>query len=83
MKPEKDPNYVTYQSLLKSEEWFNEYKGKFVVFVDGKLVDYDHNKNELLDRVGEKYGGTKRFFTKVDRDEGVIDIPTPLEIIVK
>jgi hypothetical protein len=78
VEAEKDPNYIAYQSLLKQDDWYNRHKGQYVIFVDGKLVDYDHDKKTLLERVNEIYKEKPKFYEKVDRTRPrAIDIPTP------
>ena len=51
VEAEKDPNYIAYQSLLKQDDWYNRHKGQYVIFVDGKLVDQDHDKKTLLNEI--------------------------------
>ncbi len=75
-----DKNYLAYQGLLKSDEWYNEYKGKFVAFVDGNLVDHDTNKDTLLNRIRETYKNSPRFFKEVSREKEIFYIPTLLEV---
>jgi hypothetical protein len=65
---EKEPNYLGYLSLLESETLFNEYKGQYVAFVDGKLVDHDPNEHTLSGRVNEMYKNQAKLVAKVDKN---------------
>ena len=73
----KDPNYLSYKSSLKSKEWYSRFKGKYVAFVEGKFVDNDSDKNTLLERVRKIFKEKSYFVTEVDRRSEVIDLPTP------
>jgi hypothetical protein len=78
IKPEIDINFDAFQNLLKQDDWYNRYKGLYVVFVSGKLVDQGADQGILLERVMETYKGKPKYFTKVYRTpEMPIDIPTP------
>jgi Family of unknown function (DUF5678) len=49
-------DYIKNQShsfKLALSELIHEYAGKYVVFEDGKIVDSDLDRDNLLDRVGE------------------------------
>ena len=80
---QEDKNYVAYQNSLRSDEWFERYKGQFVVFVDGQFVDNDYNKNEILERVRDKYKDIPRFFTKVTREKEIVCLPISLEMVLE
>ncbi len=44
-----DPNIATYEKLKLEEEWFSEYQGKYVAFINGVLIDSSEDKQKLLD----------------------------------
>lgn len=81
MKPENDPNCLTYQRLLKSDELFNRYKDKHVAIVDGAIVDNDLNRENLLQRVRENYANKPAYVSKVTREIEVYDF-NDLELII-
>ncbi|NET16972.1 MAG: response regulator [Okeania sp. SIO1H6] len=81
----EDCNIEEYEKLKLDPEWFEENQGKYVVFVDGKLVkssndDTDESREVLLDWLinQEEYRDKQRFFTKVEIDYEIIDEPSSL-----
>jgi hypothetical protein len=77
----KDPNFITYQNLVNSNDLFALYKDKYVAIVDGTFVDLDINRDTLLQRIRVKYADQPRFVSKVTRCVEVTYLPSPLEII--
>lgn len=79
LKFTEDTNITAYEKLKSTGEWFEQYKNKYVAFVDGNLVDSDPNRQNLLERLKDsKYGAKPIFFTKVEENIRVIDMPSPL-----
>jgi len=78
--PNNDPNWVEYQRLLKSNVWHSQYRGTYVCFVGGNLVDSDSDKKSLLGRVRKLYADQPRTITLVDRNREGIDIPSDMTV---
>jgi len=71
----RDPNYIAYQSLLKSDEWYSQYQGQYVAFMAGEFIGNDPDVGTLIDRLNEIYGDKSALVMKVDRNPEVIHIP--------
>ncbi|MBA2750473.1 MAG: response regulator [Tatlockia sp.] len=78
--PAENININAYEELKSNPIWFAKYQGKYVAFVNGKLVSSNENKQELLDWLikSEQYKDEKRFFAKVEEEPRIVDEPTPL-----
>jgi len=76
----KDVNYRAYQGFRSDPEWLDQYGDYYVAFVGGKLVDKDMDRFNLISRVRRTYPTTAVFFTKVEKYETIIDIPSPFSI---
>lgn len=72
--PENDINFEAYKKERK--KWLGEYKGEYIVLVDGQLVDNDKSMDDLSKRVNLHYPGKFKFIKKIDdQEEKIIDIP--------
>lgn len=84
---EDDINSKAYKRLLRSDTWYNQFKEKYVLFIDGWFIDYDSDKDDFLKRIRGRYPKDMRFVTKVSREETTFDIAeiliTKLEKITK
>lgn len=81
----EDCNIEEYEKLKLDPDWFEENQGKYVAFVDGKWVKSSNNNTDesrevLLNWLINKkeYSEKKRFFTKVEIDDEIIDEPSSL-----
>ncbi len=74
---QEDINIKAYKSLKEDKDWFNSYRGKFVIFVDG---EWDGNayedEQDIYKLQKEKYPESPLYYKKVDEDL-VIDQPIP------
>jgi CheY-like chemotaxis protein len=78
-KLEGDPNIIAYETAKQDPQWLEKYQGRYVAFVNGKLVDSDTNESEILKRIREKYPDKPRFFRQVEEiEENPIDLPSSL-----
>jgi DNA-binding NarL/FixJ family response regulator len=46
---DSDSNILAYEKHRLDQEWLSEHEGKYVAFVDGRLVGRDENKQHLLE----------------------------------
>ena len=75
-----DINFILYQKLIKDEDWYNINKGKYIAIANGIIIGIDKNRDNLLAKILSEYPNKSRYFTKIERELEIIDIPTPLEI---
>ncbi|NEO55748.1 MAG: response regulator transcription factor [Okeania sp. SIO3B5] len=82
---DENSNIEEYEKLKSDPEWLEKNQGKYVVFVDGKLVkisndNTDESREVLLNWLinKEEYSDKQRFFTKVEIDYEIIDEPSSL-----
>lgn len=54
-----------------------EHKGEYVAILDGKLVDFDVDDENLAQRMYEKYGDVPFFIALVAIEPVVYDLPAP------
>ncbi|CCQ64837.1 response regulator [Crocosphaera watsonii WH 8501] len=74
-----DINLIAYNIKRQDQQWLENYKNQYVVFVDGELVDSDGNKSEILKRIRIEYPDKPRFLKKVEEvEEKTIDLPSSL-----
>lgn len=72
-----DTNISVYDKLLKEDQWFLEYKGKYVAFIDGELIGSDEDKQKLLEQLKTlKKQDKSIFFTRVEKKPRVVDLPS-------
>ena len=75
----KDVNIGAYETLKLNKEWFAIYKGKYIAFIDGKLIASNEQEQKLLKQLkAEKYQDKPIFFTKVEENPRIIDLPPSL-----
>jgi CheY-like chemotaxis protein len=79
-QPELDKNYVVYQKFMANPAWARQYRGSYVAIVDEKVVSKGKDKNEVLEDARKNSKGRAIFFTRVEMDDEVIDIPGPFSI---
>lgn len=60
-----DPNIQAYENLISSKEALNEYKNKYVAFLNGNIIDSDLEKTKLLERLQQNYTNESCFFKQV------------------
>jgi ActR/RegA family two-component response regulator len=75
-----DVNEEAFRSLMSDKKWARLHMGHFAAFVDGTVVAMDNDRTRLLGEVREHYRGKPRFVVKVEEQESVIDLPTPLSV---
>ncbi len=68
-------NIRAYEIHLDNQAWFEQYKCKYVAFVDGEFVDSDESEKDLLQRLQQDYPCKTRFFKKVQKGNIIVDIP--------
>lgn len=49
-------------------EFRSKYSGKHVAVYEGKVVDYDSDRGDLIDRIGNRYGSTPVYVGRVGID---------------
>lgn len=75
----KDVNIDAYEKLKLNKEWFATYQGKYIVFIDGKLIASDKDEQKLLEQLkADKYQDKLIFFTKVEENTRIVDLPPSL-----
>lgn len=75
----KDVNINAYEKLKLNKEWFATYQDKYVVFIDGKLIASNEQEQKLLKQLKSiKYQDQPIFFTKVEENPRIIDLPPSL-----
>lgn len=62
-----NPNYQVYIDMLQ-KGLLDEYKGQFLAFVNGKIVDTDTDKGNLIGRVRSEYEVEHPFIQYVRTD---------------
>ncbi|GBF80319.1 hypothetical protein [Aphanothece sacrum] len=80
---QQDPNIIAYEKVKQDPQWLEKYQGKYVAFVEEKLVDYDveENKDKIRKRIEKKYPNPtmSRFLIKVEpMEDEIIDLPSSL-----
>ncbi|MGH2415305.1 MAG: DUF5678 domain-containing protein, partial [Microcystaceae cyanobacterium] len=70
-----EPNLDAYEQFKSDTEKIKQFEGKYIAFVDGKLVDSDNNKQNLLERLWQNYPNEPCFFKKVGEENRIIEIP--------
>ena len=81
MLKEIDKNDKIFRELFQSDDWYNDNKGKYIAIVDEKVVGICEGREELLNKIRSEYLKKQRYFTKINREVEVINMPTPLEIV--
>ena len=74
---EPEANIAAYRSLKADPVWLNHYLGHYVVFVGGEFIGASKDRKPLLEQGRREFPDRPRFFTKVEVDEPMIDIPSP------
>lgn len=77
---ELDKNYVAYQKFVADPAWVRQHRNSYVAIVDGKIISAGRDKNDVLERARKNSKGRAVFFTRVETDDEVIDIPGPFSI---
>lgn len=63
-------NFDAYKKTKKDFEWLTKYQNQYVAFVDGKFVDSDFVKEQLLQRLSSsKFINQKRFIARVEENK--------------
>ena len=75
----EDHNIAIYKKLKLDDEWFAKYKGKYVAFIDGDLIYDDEDEQKLLEKLKTMQEKDKPiFFTKVEENPRIVDLPSSL-----
>ena len=75
----KDTNIDAYEKLKLDEKWFAKYKSKYVAFIDGELVGSNEDEQKLIKQLkSSKYQDRPIFFTKVEENSRIVDLPSSL-----
>ena len=75
-----DVNFKLYQQLLKDKDWYEDHKGKYLAIVEGIIVGIDENRKLLLSKIRLEHPNKLRFFTQIDKEIKVFDVPSALEV---
>ncbi len=80
LKKQSNININAYENAKLNNEWLKKYQNTYVAFVDGRFVDSDPCKKELLTRLNnsEEYIEKQKFFIKVEEKFPIIDQPSGL-----
>jgi DNA-binding NarL/FixJ family response regulator len=70
LKEQSNINIDAYEKAKLNKEWLKKYQNTYVTFVDGKFVDSDSSKQDLLKRLNDstEYIDKQKFFIKVEED---------------
>jgi hypothetical protein len=63
------------------EELKKQYSGQYVAVYGERVVDFDANRSALIKRFYKTYGNVPVCIDKVEEDETVLEVLTPLEVI--
>ncbi len=75
----EDSNIAAYEKLKSDQEWFAKYKNKYVAFLNGELIDSDEDEQKMLKQLKyAKYQYQPIFFTKVEENPRIVDLPPSL-----
>ncbi len=66
--------YLKIKTKLLADQ---EYAGRFVAILKGRVVDKDSDERELVRRVYAKYGYVVVYIDKVQREKRVLEVPSP------
>lgn len=66
---ESERNIVTYQALLRDDNWYGAHAGMVAGLVDGKCIVVDKKEDEVLRILRDKFPENSYFIVRVDRDE--------------
>jgi DNA-binding NarL/FixJ family response regulator len=76
-QPVSDKNIEAYKAYILNPEWVNDHEGKYVAFVNGKLIGEGDDRASLLQRMREQYSGVRILFTRVRGEKEVVRLLTP------
>jgi hypothetical protein len=65
---------------MEDKSWAVEYRGRYVGFVDGNLVDSSPDRDSLVERLRHDFPKKLRFIEKVGVIEEPLDLATAIEI---
>jgi ActR/RegA family two-component response regulator len=72
---------VNFKEYINSRDVLRrDYLGQYVAFVDGKLVEADFEKRELLRKVNEGYGSKAAFIKKITAEERTVVFRRPKRV---
>ena len=73
----EDPNIAAYEKLKFDQEWFVKYQGKYVAFINGELTHSNDDEQKLLEMLKTlKKQDKPIFFTKVEENPRIVDLPS-------
>ncbi|MDJ0580661.1 response regulator [Crocosphaera sp.] len=70
-----DPNVQAYENLINSKESLNQYKGQYIAFLNGNIIDSDLNKTKLLQRLQHHHPKESCFLKKIQQYNDTIELP--------
>jgi len=62
---------------LNKEEMLRIYEGRYIAIFDKNVIDTDENFENLARRVYSAYGYITIYITKVEKDNSLVNIPSP------
>ena len=75
----EDSNITTYKKLKLDQDWLAKYQGKYVAFINGELIDSNEDEQKLIEKLKTlKKQDKPIFFTKVEENQRIIDLPSSL-----
>jgi len=75
-----DINYMAFLQYKSDPTWFRQHIGCFVAFVDGALVGQGTDRQEFLSWLITSYPGRPKFFIRVEKEELIEHLPSPLDV---
>jgi hypothetical protein len=75
-----DPNIAVYQRLLRDPAWYRANAGQVIGIVDGSVVYRDIDLSKVLAELRAAYPLSARFIKRIEPEDDIADIPTPLEV---
>lgn len=75
---DRDPNVVAYERCMADARWLSERAGKYVAFINGRLIDEDADRGKLFARLDQGPPDQRVFIKKIEADDRIIGMPTPL-----
>ncbi len=77
--PAQDANVARYMRLMQDAEWYETNAGKVVGMVDGTVVCTGDDLMQVLSELRATHPTQRRFVKRVERNDEILDVPTPLE----
>jgi len=70
---EGDTNLLAFRKLKTDRDWLKGHLGYYIAVIDGKLIDMDKNRRQLLKRIRSGFSKKRRFVKLVEEDKDIVE----------